>query len=64
MKLLTLLVFVFLTACVANPHPLTHTNVDDPIWTINPDRWQGENALTTAPTLQGGRIATPMAATR
>jgi hypothetical protein len=61
MRLLALLIFIAFTACAANPHPLAHTSVDDPVWKINPDRWQGENALTTAPTLPAGRIASPQA---
>lgn len=49
-----------LAACSAgNVRPLAHTSADDPVWPINPDRWQGENALTTAPTLPAGRIPTP-----
>lgn len=56
MRLLLLLLFPLMVACTGNQHPLAHTSADDPVWIINPDRWQGENMLTTPPTLPSGRL--------
>ncbi len=62
MKYLFLAIILFLVACTTgNQRPLAHTSADDPVWRISPDRWQGENALTTAPTLPAGRLPTPQA---
>jgi hypothetical protein len=61
MRALLLLVLVLCAGCSVNQHPLAHTSADDPVWLINPDRWQGENALTTPPTLPSGRIPAPQA---
>jgi hypothetical protein len=62
MRPLILLALALCAGCSGVQHPLAHTSADDPVWRINPDRWQGENALTTAPTLPTGRIPTPQAA--
>ena len=56
MRYLVIAILPLLSACVTNQHPLTHTSADDPVWQINPERWQGENMLTTPPTLPAGRI--------
>jgi len=62
MRFLFLLVLVLCVACSGNQHPLARTSAGDPVWLINPDRWQGENAVTTPPTLPSGRIPAPQAA--
>ena len=62
MRALFLLVLVLCGGCSGNQHPLARTSAGDPVWLINPDRWQGENAVTTPPTLPSGRIPAPQAA--
>ena len=52
---LILLLALTLSACVADPHALTYTQTNAPIWNINPALWNGDtNTLTTPPTLPIG----------
>jgi hypothetical protein len=62
MRIAAVLLLVLCAGCATNAHPLSHTSADDPVWQIAPERWQGENALTTPPTLPAGRIPSPQAA--
>ena len=44
-----------LSACGGRTHELTYVRASDPVWQINPDRWNAtSNDLTAAPTLSSG----------
>lgn len=53
-----LLLVLALAACGSPSHPLVYVQPSDPIWALNPDKWNppGGNMLTTPPAPQSGRM--------
>ena len=57
-KLSVCVLLLSLAGCGGVTNPLTYTQVDDPTWPANPDKWAGpgQNELATPPTKPAGTI--------